>query len=49
MIECYHCGVEFKVKFDDPDAEITFCPACGVDTDPKAAVPQLEFEFDDDE
>lgn len=49
MIECYHCGVQYNVKFDDRDAEVRFCPSCGVDIDPKSAVPQLELNFGDDE
>jgi len=31
MQECYHCGVVFRVVFDDDfDGEdIRYCPACG--------------------
>jgi rRNA maturation endonuclease Nob1 len=42
MMQCYHCGVEFNVKFDDPDARVEYCPSCGVDNN-----EQLEMDFDD--
>lgn len=49
MTQCYHCGVEFKVNFDDPDARVEYCPSCGVDIDGSVNDEQLEFVFDGDE
>lgn len=52
MIECYHCGVEFKVVFDDDDAEVNFCPSCGIDTDASASAikaSQVEMQYGEDE
>jgi rRNA maturation endonuclease Nob1 len=43
MIECYSCGAQFKVKFDenfDADAEVNFCPHCGEELN-------LEVDFED--
>jgi|SaaInl7_200m_RNA_FD_contig_31_1375675_length_577_multi_5_in_0_out_0_1 rRNA maturation endonuclease Nob1 len=47
MMQCYHCGVEFNVKFDDPDARVEYCPSCGVDIDGSVNNEQLEMDFDD--
>jgi len=52
MIECYHCGVEFKVAFEDDDAEVNFCPSCGIDTDTSASAikaSQAEMQYGEDE
>ena len=49
MTQCYHCGVEFKVDFDDPDARVEYCPSCGVDIDGSVNDEQLNFDFDGDE
>jgi len=49
MIQCYHCGTEFNVKFDDRDAVIEYCPACGINLDAEEAKEQLDFNFDGDE
>lgn len=49
MTQCYHCGVEFKVNFDDPDARVEYCPSCGVDIDGSVNDEQLNFDFDGDE
>ncbi len=48
MTLCSPCGVEYKVKFDDEDAEVQFCPCCGIDVDDKNP-SQLELDFGDDE
>jgi len=29
MIECFACGAEFEVKFEDEGTKINFCPHCG--------------------
>jgi rRNA maturation endonuclease Nob1 len=47
MIQCYHCGTEFNVKFDDRDAVVEYCPACGINLDAEDAKEQLEMDFDD--
>lgn len=52
MIECYHCGVEFKVEFVDDDAEVDFCPSCGINADESVAgikSSQLEMRYEEDE
>ena len=40
MTECYSCGVEFKVVFEDEDASVEYCPSCGCPMDQE----ELDFE-----
>ena len=40
-------GAVFDVKFDDRDAVVEYCPACGINLDAEDAKEQLELEFDD--
>ncbi|MGY8866164.1 MAG: hypothetical protein ACKVJK_11115 [Methylophagaceae bacterium] len=50
MTECYSCGLEFEVKFEDSDAELNFCPSCGSGIiDPDKEETQLEMNLGGDE
>ncbi len=50
MTQCYHCGVEYKVKFDDDDATVQHCPSCGVDVDEaQSHKEQYQLDFGGDE
>ena len=52
MIECFACGANFEVKFEDEDTPINFCPHCGQETVDDIDILE-DFEdpniFDDDE
>lgn len=39
MIECFACGVSFKVEFEDEDTKLNFCPHCG-----QESVDEIEFD-----
>lgn len=32
MIECFACGTNFTVTFDDDGTDLNFCPHCGQET-----------------
>jgi len=48
MKQCYHCGVEFKVTFDDEDAVVQHCPSCGVHVE-EVPMQQMELDFEEHE
>jgi rRNA maturation endonuclease Nob1 len=29
MIECFACGTNFEIKFEDEDTKLNYCPHCG--------------------
>jgi predicted RNA-binding Zn-ribbon protein involved in translation (DUF1610 family) len=32
MIECYACGANFEVTFEDENTKLNYCPSCGQET-----------------
>ena len=53
MIECFACGVSFKVEFEDEDTKLNYCPHCGQESIDEIIVEDLEnvddYYFDDDD
>lgn len=52
MIECFACGVNFDVTFEDENTTLNYCPHCGQETiDELDMLESFEDSniFDDDE
>jgi hypothetical protein len=32
MTECFACGINFDVKFEEETAKLNYCPYCGQET-----------------
>lgn len=53
MTECFACGAQFKIEFDDEEMRLNYCPNCGQETIDGIEIldtidPSLYTEEDDD-